>query len=69
MVVTEAATGRKINYENIMFSSRIERFKWIRQFKKDHPNAKIKKYKFPKKGNIWTWPYGAEAKWELENDD
>ena len=63
MVVTETATGRTINYENIMFSSWIARFKWIRQLKKDHPNAKITKYKFSKKDN--RWPYVAEAKWEL----
>lgn len=63
MVVIEAATGREYNRESIMFASRIKRFKWIREFKKSHPNAKITKYSFPKKGN--EWPHVADAEWEL----
>ena len=61
MVVFDSATGKKINSENISFSSRIERFKWIRQFKKKHPKAKIQKYNFSKKDN--TWPFHVAAEW------
>lgn len=63
MTALDSATGRRKKYEYFIFSSRIERLKWIRQYQKAHPNVKIKKC-YNLAGNKIV--LGVEVSWYLD---